>query len=206
VGEQVLFGAHPAAAIGAQAATGNQIMNMRMIDERARPRMEDAEHAQLGADPPGIGRQVLQRLGTGGKEQIQRDLLVRSDKIAQLFGHSEGHEKIRHGQEQAPTLALQPLVGVGLPAQRAMPVIAGMIAVVKGRTVRTLEEFAAQRRGAAGQDLAQDLPVPLGHGRAKAFPVFGSQLPKQLVHCEAATTVTGGGRPHRLFMKSSSRF
>jgi hypothetical protein len=32
--------------------------------------------------------------------------------------------------------------------------------------------------------------VPLGHGRAKAFPVFGSQLPKQLVHREADTTVT----------------
>jgi hypothetical protein len=80
-----------------------------------------------------------------------------------------------------------------------------MIAVVKVRTVRTLEQLAAQSRGAAGQDLAQDLSVPLRHGRAKLFQVIRRQLPEQLVHREAATTVTGGGGSHRLLMNLLSR-
>jgi len=201
--EQELFGAHPTAGIGAQAAAGNEVMNMRMINARARPGMADAEHAQLGAEA--MGGQVLQRLGAGGKEQGQRDRLMRADKAPQFFRHGERHQKVRHGQEQAHALALQPVVGVGLPAERTMPVVAGMIAVVKARTVRTLEQFAAQSRGAAGQDLAQDLAMPLGHGRAKAFPVFGRQLPEQLVHREADPTVAGGGGPHRLLMNLSSR-
>ena len=174
MGEQELFGAHPAAAIGAQATAGNEVMNMRMIDERARPGMEDAEQAHLGAEPPGIGGQVLQRLGAGCKEQIQGDLLVRSDKTPQFFRHGERHQEVRHGQEQANPLALQPVLGIGLTAQRTMPVVAGMIAVVKARTVRTLEQFAAQRRGAAGQDLAQDLAVPLGMAGPNRFQYSGA--------------------------------
>jgi len=43
--EQEFFGADPAPAVGTQAAAGHQVMNMRMIDECARPGMEDAEHA-----------------------------------------------------------------------------------------------------------------------------------------------------------------
>ena len=201
--EQELFGPHPAAAIGAQAAAGHEVMNMGMIDERARPGMEHPEQAQLGAEP--IGGQVLQRLGAGGKEQIQGELLVRPDQAPQFLWHGERHQKIRHRQKQALALALQPVVGVGLPAERAMPVVAGMIAVVKARTVRTLKQFAAQSRGAAGQDLAQDLSVPLRHGQAKLFQIFRRQLPEQLVHREADPTVSGGGGPHRWRMKLLSR-
>lgn len=159
----------------------------------------------MGAEAPGIGGQVLQRLSAGGKEQIQPDLLVRADKTPQFFRHGEGHQKVRHGQKQAQALALQPVLGVGLPAERTMPVVAGMIAVVKARTVRTLEQFAAQSRRAAGQDLAQDLSVPLRHGRAKLFQVFRCQLLEQLVHREADTTVADGGGPHKLLMKLLSR-
>ena len=203
--EQELFGGHPAATVVAQAATGNEVMNMRMINERARPGVEDTKHAQLGVEPPGIGGQVLQRLGADGKEQVQRDLLVRPDEAPQFLRHGERHQKVRHGQEQAHPLALQPVVGVGLPAERTMPVVAGMIAVVKAGTARTLEQFAAHGRSAAGQDLAQDLAVPLGHGRAESFQVCGSQLPEQLVYCETNTTVAGGDGPHRLLMNSLSR-
>ena len=81
-----------------------------------------------------------------------------------------------------------------------------MIAVVKARTVRTLEELAAQSRGAAGQDLLQDLSMPLRHDRAKAFPVIGSQLLEQLMNGQTLATVSGGVVHQRLLMNSSSRF
>ena len=44
---------HPEASVGAQAATGNEIMDVRMKNERARPGVEHAEHAQLGAGDDG---------------------------------------------------------------------------------------------------------------------------------------------------------
>ena len=81
-----------------------------------------------------------------------------------------------------------------------------MILVVKARTVRTLEEFPAQGRGAAGEDLAQDLPVAAGHGRAETLPIIRSCPLNQLMNREAFTTGDGGGGDHRLFMNSSRRF
>ena len=53
---------HPQASVGAQAATGNEIMDVRMKNERARSSVEHAEHAQLGAQAAGIAGQILQGL------------------------------------------------------------------------------------------------------------------------------------------------
>jgi hypothetical protein len=123
----------------------------------------------------GIARQILQRLGGDGKEQVQCDLKMGTDKAAQLFRHREGQQEVGRGQEQARLLTLQPGGGIGLAAERTVPVVAGMKAVGKAWTVRTLKELAAQCRGAAGQDLLQDLSMPSRHGRAETLPVIGSQ-------------------------------
>lgn len=79
--EEELFACrHPAASVGAQTAAGNEIMDVRMKEEGARPGVEHTQHPQLRTQPAGIGGQVLQRLRAGGKEQIQRDLLMGADK------------------------------------------------------------------------------------------------------------------------------
>ena len=115
-----------------------------------RPGVEHAQHAQLRAQALGVGGEVLQGLGAGGKEQVQRDLEMRADEPPQLFRDGEGDQEVRHGKQESRPLAFQPRVGVGLAALRTVAVVAGMIVVVKARTVRTLEELAAQGRGAAG--------------------------------------------------------
>ena len=81
-----------------------------------------------------------------------------------------------------------------------MPVVAGMIAVGKAWTVRTLEELAAQRRSPAGEDLFQDLPIPPGHGRTEACQIIRSQLPEQLMDAETLTTAAGGTVHQRSLM------
>ena len=129
-----------------------------------------------------------------------------ADEKPQFLRHGEGDQEVGHGQQEARALALEPRVGVGLAALRTVPVVAGMIAVMKARTVRTTEELAAQSRGAAGEDLVQDLSLPPRHGRAEALQIFGRQLPEQLMNREAFTTVAGGGMHQRLPMKSSRRF
>ena len=105
-----------------------------------------------------------------------------ADKKPEGFRHRKGEQEVRRGQQQARLLALQPVVSVGLAALRTMPVVAGMIAVVKGGAIRALEELAPQGGRAAGEDLFQDLPMPLGHGGAEALLVFGRQLLEQLMN------------------------
>lgn len=162
-----------------------------MEDEGTRPGMQHAEHAQLGAQSLGIARQILQRPGGDGKEQIQGDLQMPTQEPPQFFRDSEGHQEVRSGQQQARLLTLQPGVRVGLTALRTVPVIAGMIAVIKTRAVRTLIQVAAQHRGAAGQELVKHLPLPHRHGRAESIQIIRSRLTDQLVNAQAWITVAG---------------
>ena len=74
VEEELFLRWHPQACVWAEAAAGNEIMDVGMKNERARPGVEDAEHAQLGAQAAGIGGEVLQGLGAGAKEQVEGDL------------------------------------------------------------------------------------------------------------------------------------
>ena len=123
-----------------------------------------------------------------------------------LISRGKGEQEVGHGKQESGPLAFQPRLSVGLAALRTVAVVAGMVLVVKARTVRTLEELPAQGRGAAGEGLAQDLPVPAGHGGPETLPVKRSGPLEQLMNREAFTTGGGGGSDHRLFMNSSRRF
>ena len=105
---------------------------------------------QIGSQSAGVARQFLQGLGTAGKEQVQGDLRMGTNQAAQCFRHGEGEQEVGCGQQQPPLLALEPGIGIGLAALRAVAVVAGMIAVMKARALRTLEELAAQSQAAAG--------------------------------------------------------
>ena len=129
-----------------------------------------------------------------------------ADEHPQGFRDGEGHQEIGRGQQQPCLLAFEPEVGVGLAALRTMPVVAGMIAVVKGPAFRTRKELAPQSRGAAGQDLFQDLPMPSRHGGVEALAVIGREVSEQLMNRKTFTTVAGGAVHHKLPMNSSSRF
>ena len=67
--EELLALGEPLALIGAQAAARDKIMDVRMIDEGAAPGVEQAEHAQGGAQAFWIGSQVLEGTGAGSKEE-----------------------------------------------------------------------------------------------------------------------------------------
>jgi hypothetical protein len=68
------------------------------------------------------------------------------------------------------------MIGVGGPAEGAMPIIAGMIAVVELPAVRAAEEFSAQGRSAAAEDAAQDLALTPRHGGAKLLQILRTEL------------------------------
>jgi hypothetical protein len=166
----------PLALVQAQAPAGNQVMDVRVEDERARPCVQDAEHAQLSAQAFGICGQILESLRACGKEQFVTDLLMGADPGAERIGHGEGDQKIRRRQQQTLASLLKPMIGVGGPAERAMPIIAGMIAVVELPAVRAAEEFSAQGRSAAAEDAAQDLALTPRHGGVKLLQILRTEL------------------------------
>jgi len=192
VEEKLVARGHPTASIETQASPRNQIMDVGMKDEGATPGVEHAQHAQLRAQPAGIAGQILQGAGTGGKEQVQPNLGMRPEEVPQRLGHRESDQEVRCGQQESGTLALKPVVGIGLTALRTVPVVAGMIAVVKARTVGTLEELSAQGRGATAQDLLQDLPLPTRHRGTKLFEILRRQAQELLLNAQGLTTVAGG--------------
>src|SRR5215475_2415421 len=59
VNEEIPSGSSPA-AIGGQAASGDDVVKVRMVKEVASPGMEDADSADLGADETGGGGQFQQ--------------------------------------------------------------------------------------------------------------------------------------------------
>ena len=63
------------------------------------------------------------------------------------------------------------MIGIGLAAERTVPIIAGMIAVMVRATIRAGEELTAQGRGAATQEAFKHLALPPRHGRAKASEI-----------------------------------
>ncbi len=88
----------PLPPVSGEAAAGNQIVDMRMIDQGARPGVEHTEHPQLGAQVFGVAGQILQGLSAAGKEQVQGDLLVRADEVAQWFRDGKGHQEVGRWQ------------------------------------------------------------------------------------------------------------
>lgn len=190
--EQEIVGCrHPGASIQTEPAAGDEVMDVRVKDERTSPGVEDAEHAQLRTQAAGIGCQLVQGARGDVKEQVERDRQMRAEEPAQLFGNREGHQEVVGGQQQTRFLPGQPGVGVGLAALRTVAVVAGMIAVIKPRAVRALIELSAQSRGAAGQEFVEHLSVPPRHGRAEAQKILGRDSADQLMDAESLITVAG---------------
>lgn len=59
VNKKILPGCSPL-AVGSESASGGDVVNVRMIEEIARPGMEDADGADLAADEARIGSQFEQ--------------------------------------------------------------------------------------------------------------------------------------------------
>ena len=205
VEEELVARGHPGASIPTQAAAGNQIVDVRMEDEGATPGMQYAQHPQLRAQSARIASQVLQGAGTGGKEQVEADPGMGANETPQGLGHGEGDQEVGHGQEEPGPLALEPVVGIGLTALGTVPVVTGMIAVVKAPTVGTLEELVAQGRGASPAGLEQDPPLTPRQGAAEGLEIGRCQMLDPLSDGSDFTTV-GGGVHQRSPMKSSRRF
>src|ERR1041385_835685 len=160
-----VFGTDPAQAICGKAPTWHDAVDVRMEAQVASPGLEDGEQAQFSAEVFMIPGDILQRGGALSNEQGVKDFLMGTDEGAQLSGHGEGHQEVRHGQ-QALALAGQPDGGIGVAALWAGAVIAGVIDKVLASTLAP-EELSSERGGAATENGGNGAPVRRPEARAK---------------------------------------
>jgi hypothetical protein len=97
-GDQELgvFGGEPL-AIGREAASGHQIVDMGMVVEIARPGLEDADEAELGTDKARVTSELLQGCRGSAEQEIVNQLLVAAGELSQRVGERKGHQEVRHG-------------------------------------------------------------------------------------------------------------
>lgn len=185
----------PLTLIVAQTAPGNKVMNVGMIDQGAAPGVEDTEHPQSRTQSLGVAGQILQGAGAGFKQKAVTELGTGADPLTQGFGHREGDQEVAGGQEQLGVV-IQPGLGVLHSATRTMPVVAGMIGIVVGLTVRAPVEGAASGGGAATENLRQDLTLTDGHGRAEALQINRPPTEQEFMELNRFAHARRRGRAH----------
>jgi hypothetical protein len=84
--QKVLSGGQPSLAIGGQATTGSEVVDVRVVAEIASPGMEDADETHLSTDKARILRKVLDSGGRGTEEGVVEDFLVGASDLPELAG------------------------------------------------------------------------------------------------------------------------
>jgi hypothetical protein len=82
--EEWIAGTNPLRMIRRQAAGGNCVVHMGMVQQVLSPGVENAEESDLGAEMPGIGGHLQKSGRRGTEEQIVKDPLVLQGQRAQL--------------------------------------------------------------------------------------------------------------------------
>jgi len=114
----------PAGAVEREAPTGDEDLDVRVIPQVLRPRMQDGEDRGAGAELLGIGRDAEQRLSRGAQERIVHRALVRASDGPKLLGQREGNEEVRTRQEPSP-VEIKPASGLLSMALGAVAVATG---------------------------------------------------------------------------------
>src|SRR6185312_8196532 len=120
---------HPV-AVRADAAAGDDKVNVGMMQQILAPGMKNAEEADVCAEMFGIARDGEQRFGGGAKQNAIDGLLVIKREARERLGQSEDDVKI-FDRQQFSLPALQPLDTVRPLTLRTMAVAAGVIAVAR---------------------------------------------------------------------------
>ena len=149
-----MFGLDPCLVIGREAACGDQHMDVRVKQHGARPSVKDGQNTEAPAQILGIGRQLLQGIGSGLHQQAVDFFRMGPCEWPQLGGQSESNQKVgTHRKTDA--LFLDPAFGLRLVTLRATAVAAGVIREDFLLAVAALVDVASQHRRPAGGDIPQ---------------------------------------------------
>ena len=93
---------NPAAAVVCEPPTRDDAVQMRMMDERLAPGVEDGEEADLGAEVARVGGNRAECLGDGSEEETVDDGLVLGGDLGDRRGHGEDDVEVLGGQQVLP--------------------------------------------------------------------------------------------------------
>ena len=159
------------------SATGNDEVNVRMIDHRiTTPGVQHPEEAgQVPADVFFIGRQCFQCLGRGGEHGGVANLLVAADEAPQLLWKRKCDHEVMPGQFPIQ-LGLQPLPGFMVLAIGAMPIATAPINDVVLPALGALIDRSAVMTGAAADDGRDDFEMISGHAVTEALGTLSGRI------------------------------
>src|ERR1035437_8136432 len=181
----------PSGTVEAQAASGDDVMDVGMMLEVLSPTMEHAEEPYDRAEVSWVTGSFEQRRGTGAKEQIVKQPLVLEDERGELVGQGEDDMEVRHGQQLCRTRGQPPGPRVAL-APGAVPVAARVIGDGLMATADALIEMPTQCRGAATDDGIEHLAM-------RPCKVRSVLLPEAVARCADDVGHLEGG-PIRVFL------
>ena len=123
-------------------------MNMGMVDERARPSVETAQHANLATKIACIRTDIEQSQACGAHDDGVEKSLMSPQMVMELLRKVEHHVKMPNRQDLVHP-GLDPGLGIATHALRARAVPAGVVGVVLHLAVNALEDMTAKCRSAA---------------------------------------------------------
>ena len=145
----------PALVIGREAAGRHDAVHVRMADQGLSPGVEDAQHADLGAEMSRIGGDLAERRRARLKEPRVQARTIPIGQRQERMRQREDDVHIRH-VEQLPLARLEPaLAGLRL-ALRAVPIPTRVVGDGLMPAGVTPIEMAAERGGPTARDRAKD--------------------------------------------------
>ena len=151
-------------------AAGYKIVDMGVIKEGSCPCVQHTDHTDMCAKIFRVFSQQFKRLGRGFKEDIVKEFLMRAGEFSQLFGQGKGGQEVGKGQKP-PFLFFRPIERVVILAYYTMPVLTGMIAVMKFPALRAIIELSAQGFASTAHNRHKRLFMMAGYGLSVFFHI-----------------------------------
>ena len=148
----------PRDPVGCESARSDEQMRVRMVLQRAGPRVEHGEDAERAADPRAIGGEGVHGGRRFAEERGVHHRLVRARDRAELLWQGEREQVVVTGEQTRPH-ALEPVLRTIRLTGRAVAIATGVIGVVERRAVVTAIERAAEGRRATRDDVVDRAPV-----------------------------------------------
>src|SRR5208282_3294591 len=155
----------PGGAVLGDPATTDQTMNMRVEGQLLCPGMQHGEHGDGAADVTWIAGEVDDRGGGGLHQHGVAVALMSAQHLTQFSRNSNGDVEIRHRQHLRLT-AFEPFLRLGGVALGTASVATGVEREHLGGACIAAPHLAAERRGAAVEDVLDGTPMRWQHRRA----------------------------------------
>src|SRR6516165_5300074 len=181
--EEVIGGVHPRFVIKAQAAGGNDAMDVGMQSELLTPRVQHTEEANFCAEVTGIPSDFEKCFRAGAKQEAVEQFLVLQDQGGQLRRQREHDMNVARGKTFVPARGDPAIPSRGL-ALRAMSIAAGVVRDGAMPAAGALIEMTAECGGTTPPNGVQHFDVLPAQPVAVSFEESVSRSADQIGHLQ----------------------